>query len=72
MYDLYTPIVRCEFNIPYEDGQQLILKGLHPLKDEYLDVVKEGFNSRWIDVYENPGKGLELIQEELTIQNLIY
>lgn len=57
MYDLYTPIIKdIEFNIPYEEGKQLILDGLHPLKDEYLDVVKEGFENRWIDVYENPGK----------------
>ena len=57
MYDLYTPIVKdIEFNIPYKEGKQLILEGLHPLKDEYLNVVKEGFENRWIDVYENPGK----------------
>ncbi len=57
MYDLYTPIVKdVEFNVPYEEGKQLILKGLHPLGEEYLNVVKEGFENRWIDVYENPGK----------------
>lgn len=57
MYDLYTPIVKdIDFNIPYEEGKKLIVKGLHPLGDEYIDIVKEGFNSRWIDVYENRGK----------------
>lgn len=57
MYDVYTPIVKdVDFNIPYEEGQELIIKGLHPLKDEYISIVKEGFNNRWIDVYENKGK----------------
>ena len=57
MYDLYTPIVKdTDFKIPYEEGKELIIKALHPLKDEYINAVKEGFNSRWIDVYENKGK----------------
>lgn len=57
MYDLYTPIVQdVDFNIPYEECKELLIKGLAPLKDEYIEVVKEGFNERWIDVYENKGK----------------
>lgn len=57
MYDLYTPIIKdTDFNVPFEEGKELILEGLHPLKDEYINIVKEGFNNRWIDVYENKGK----------------
>lgn len=57
MYDLYTPIVKdVDFDIPYEECKEIIIRGLQPLKDEYLNVVKEGFESRWIDVYENKGK----------------
>lgn len=57
MYDLYTPIVEdIDFNIPYEEGMELVYKGLEPLEDEYLSVVEKGFKSRWIDVYENRGK----------------
>lgn len=57
MYDLYTPIVKdVDFNIPYEEGKEFIIKGLQPLKDEYIDIVKEGFTNGWIDVYENKGK----------------
>jgi len=56
MYDLYTPIVKdVDFDIPYEECKEIIIKGLQPLKDEYIRVVKEGFNERWIDVYENKG-----------------
>lgn len=57
MYDLYTPIVKdVDFNIPYEEAKQLVIKGLEPLGDEYINIVKEGFNEGWIDVYENKGK----------------
>ena len=33
-----------------------MLKALEPMGKEYLDVVKEGLNHRWVDVYENKGK----------------
>ncbi len=57
MYDLYTPIVKnVDFNIPYDECKELIIKGLQPLKEEYIKVVKEAFENRWIDVYENKGK----------------
>ncbi len=57
MYDLYTPIVKdVDFKIPYEEGVEIIKKALYPLKEEYLSAMEEGFNSRWIDVYENRGK----------------
>ena len=57
MYDLYTPIVSdATKKIPYEEAKEIILKALAPLGQDYLDILKEGFNNRWIDVYENEGK----------------
>jgi len=57
MYDLYTPIVKdVDFKIPFEEGVNLIKKALTPLGEEYMQVVEEGFSSRWIDIYENRGK----------------
>ena len=57
MYDLYVPLVAdYDKKVSYEDAQQLILEGLKPLGEEYLSILKTGFESRWIDVYENPGK----------------
>jgi len=56
-YDVYTPIVKdVDIKVSYEEAKDIVLKGLEPLGKEYLEVVKEGFNSRWIDVYENRGK----------------
>ncbi|MYL38898.1 oligoendopeptidase F [Halobacillus litoralis] len=57
MYDLYTPLVKeAEMDIPYEEAKDLVLKGLEPLGEEYVNIVKEGFENRWIDVVENKGK----------------
>ena len=54
---IYTPIVKdVDFNISYEEGVEIIKKALEPLGEEYMAIVEEGFNSRWIDVYENRGK----------------
>ncbi len=57
MYDLYTPIIAdADKEIPYEKAKEIILEGLKPLGDEYIALLKEGFDNRWIDVYENEGK----------------
>ncbi|MFC7062805.1 oligoendopeptidase F [Halobacillus seohaensis] len=57
MYDMYTPLVKdAKMEISYEEAQKLILEGLEPLGQNYVDILKEGFNNRWIDVEENKGK----------------
>ena len=57
MYDLYMPIIAdADEEIPYEKAKQIIVEALAPLGEDYLKVLKEGFSSRWIDVYENEGK----------------
>lgn len=57
MYDLYTPIVNdAAKEIPYEEAKEIIIKALAPLGEDYISILKEGFNNRWIDVYENEGK----------------
>jgi oligoendopeptidase F len=57
MYDLYTPIVKdFDMKIIFEEGKEIVKEGLKPLGKEYIEVLDEGFKSRWIDVYENKGK----------------
>ncbi len=56
-YDIYVPMVDdVEMKFTYEEACALILKALAPMGEEYLSIVREGLNGRWIDVYENPGK----------------
>ena len=57
MYDLYVPLTEnFDMNIPYEKAQEIILKALSPLGEEYLSIIKRAFSEGWIDVYENEGK----------------
>jgi len=57
MYDIYTSLVGdAEKAISFEEAKANVLRGLKPLGEDYLRVVREGFENRWIDVYENEGK----------------
>ncbi len=57
MYDLYTPLVKdVEMKISYEEAKRLMVDGLAPLGDEYVQIVKDGLDSRWVDVRETRGK----------------
>jgi len=57
MYDLYTPLVSDrQLSYNYEQGIQLVQSALMPLGSEYGAILKQGFSSGWIDVYENKGK----------------
>jgi oligoendopeptidase F len=56
-YDLYVNLVDVpEKNYPFEQGQQLVLDGVKPFGQDYAGIMKQAFDSRWIDVYENKGK----------------
>jgi oligoendopeptidase F len=57
MYDLYTPLVKdVKMEVTYNEAKDYILKGLTPLGEDYINVLKEGFENRWVDVHENKGK----------------
>lgn len=56
-YDLYTPVVSdFDMKISFEQAKETVLKALAPMGEDYLKIIKEGFENRWIDVYENVGK----------------
>lgn len=57
MYDVYTPITgEAAIRYTYEEAKAETLKALAPLGEDYLAIVEEAFNTRWIDVVENVGK----------------
>lgn len=57
MYDIYTPMIaEAARKMPFEEAKETVLKALSPLGEEYIAKVREGFENRWIDVYENEGK----------------
>ena len=56
-WDLYTPMIKnFEMTFTYEEACELMYKALEPMGEEYLAIVREGINNRWVDVYENTGK----------------
>ncbi len=57
MYDVYTPIVTdAAVEIPFEQAKETVLEALAVLGEDYLAILREGFENRWIDIYENEGK----------------
>ncbi|MGN0141441.1 MAG: oligoendopeptidase F [Roseburia sp.] len=57
MYDIYTPMIPdAAKKVSYEEAKETVLLALAPLGEDYVAKVKEGFENRWIDVYENEGK----------------
>ena len=57
MYDVYTPVVKdAAVTISYEDAKKTVLEALSVMGEDYVELLKTGFDSRWIDVYENRGK----------------
>ena len=56
-YDVYAPLVSdVDKEIPFAQAKQTVYEALAPLGEAYRKIVKEGFENRWIDVYQNEGK----------------
>ena len=56
-YDVYTSLLAgVDKKIPFAEAKKTVYESLHPLGEEYRAILKEGFENRWIDVYENEGK----------------
>ena len=57
MYDMYTSLVpEADLKISYEQAKNEVYDAMAVLGEEYQSILREGFESRWIDVYENKGK----------------
>ncbi|SFI93909.1 oligoendopeptidase F [Paenibacillus sp. UNC496MF] len=57
MYDLFAPLVdEFKMDITYEQAKATVKDSLKPLGEDYLNVLQDGFDKSWIDVYENEGK----------------
>jgi oligoendopeptidase F len=55
--DVYAPFTKAiELKVTYPAAQTLLLNALATLGKDYVDVLREAFAGRWIDVYPNEGK----------------
>lgn len=56
-YDIYAPMVADQDQVvSFDQAKDTALEALAPLGEDYLNILREGFSNRWIDVYENQGK----------------
>ena len=56
-YDLYVPLAdEPDRQYSYREAVEIVLSGLAPLGDQYINDLRQGFDSRWVDVYETKGK----------------
>ena len=57
MYDVYVPMVETpEKKYSFEEAKEIVKRALAPLGEDYQALLQEGFDNRWIDIYENEGK----------------
>jgi oligoendopeptidase F len=57
IYDVFAPVVdTVEHTYTFEEAKELVLAALAPMGEEYVSLLKQGFDNRWIDVYENENK----------------
>ena len=56
LFDLFVPLVRHDARYPYDQVGAWIIDSVGPLGREYQSRVRDAFDGRWIDVFENAGK----------------
>jgi oligoendopeptidase F len=55
-YDMYPPLVHGDYKFTLDQAKDLTLKAVAPLGTDYVDVLRKGFGSRWMDAYPRPHK----------------
>ena len=56
VFDGFIPLVEHDVHYRYDEVLDWIIDSVRPLGEDYVGKVREAFNGRWIDVYENQGK----------------
>jgi oligoendopeptidase F len=56
LFDVFVPLVQHEATYPYDQVGDWIAQSMAPLGPDYQRAVREAFQGRWIDVFENAGK----------------
>lgn len=55
-WDRLVPLVEIKDNYSVEDAQEIVLKSIEPMGEEYVEIVKKSFSDRWIDYHYVPSK----------------
>ena len=56
-YDTFVPLVpKIQTNVGFDEAIEVVVQALGPLGPEYVETLKNGLRSRWVDRYETKGK----------------
>ena len=57
LYDIYTKIVK-DFDKKYtfEEAKNTVLESLSILGEDYVSILKQGYENKWVDIYPNKAK----------------
>ena len=55
-YDIYPPLVSSDLKFPIDASVDFMLASAKPLGDDYVAAMKQGTQSRWMDVYPKARK----------------
>lgn len=57
-YDMVCPLFPDQdYEVDYPRAVERLLEAVAPLGDAYVSSLRKAMQSRWVDVYETPGKG---------------
>ncbi len=57
-YDMVCPLFPDQdYEVDYPRAVERLLEAVAPLGSEYVSTLRKAMQSRWVDVYETPGKG---------------
>ena len=57
LYDVYANMISDNnFKYPFDRAKEIVINALGVFGDEYISILKNGIDNRWIDVYPNKGK----------------
>jgi oligoendopeptidase F len=57
-YDMLCPLFPDQdYEVDYPRAVERLLEAVAPLGNEYVSALRGAMNSRWVDVFETPGKG---------------
>ena len=56
-YDTFVPLVpNIQNNVGFDEAIEIVMEALSPLGTEYVETLRDGLGSRWVDRYETKGK----------------
>ena len=56
-YDTFVPLVpKIQTSVGFDEAIGIVIEALSPLGTEYVEILRDGLRSRWVDRYETKGK----------------